>query len=118
MAKQIRVVMEYNKDGYLLYAENYCGAFTRGKTREAAINKFSNEIRQYTKWITNGKEELEEDYEVFIGSYNEEWSLRKVLRRFVWHDRIHAKAMYRMATKTWSMEELENPFYFDIYNVL
>ncbi len=30
---------------------------------------------------------------VFPGSYGEEWSLRKVLRRFLWHDRIHAKAM-------------------------
>ncbi len=37
---------------------------------------------------------------VYLGSYDEEWSLRKVLRRFVWHDRIHAKAMYRMAVKT------------------
>ena len=27
------------------------------------------------------------------GSYGEWWSLRKVLRRFLWHDRIHAKAM-------------------------
>lgn len=34
------------------------------------------------------------------GSYGEYWSLRKVLRRFIWHDRIHAKAMYRMAKKT------------------
>lgn len=37
---------------------------------------------------------------VYLGSYNEEWSLRKLLRRFIWHDRIHAKAMYRMAVKT------------------
>lgn len=244
MAKQIRVVMEYNKDGYLLYAENYCGAFTRGKTKEEAISKLPNEIRQYSRWITYGKEELEEDYEViivqekkstlqicdadsdvifetekimldkeefenlkelviksardfknlymsipdkkystlkerktfygtiprtadeiynhtnnvtnyyvgeigikidniddvvlnrihaiecieklpnylknkvFIGSYNEEWSLRKVLRRFIWHDRIHAKSMYRMATKTWNSDVIENPFYFNIYNVM
>ncbi|MCM1368151.1 MAG: hypothetical protein NC184_05005 [Roseburia sp.] len=34
------------------------------------------------------------------GSYDEMWSLKKVLRRFLWHDRIHAKAMYRMALKT------------------
>lgn len=33
------------------------------------------------------------------GSYGEMWSVRKVLRRFVWHDRIHAKAMWRMATE-------------------
>ncbi len=34
------------------------------------------------------------------GSYGEIWSLRKVLRRFIWHDRIHARAMCRMARKT------------------
>lgn len=37
---------------------------------------------------------------VYEGSYQELWSLKKVLRRFIWHDRIHAKAMYRMAVRT------------------
>lgn len=46
------------------------------------------------------------------GSYGEDWSLRKVLRRFIWHDRIHAKAMYRMATKVFGAEIIVNPFYF------
>ena len=49
---------------------------------------------------------------VVAGSYGEDWSLRKVLRRFVWHDRIHAKAMYRMATKVFGVESIVNPFYF------
>lgn len=49
---------------------------------------------------------------VFEGSYGEEWSLRKVLRRFLWHDRIHAKAMYRMAVKTFGGESVENVFLF------
>ena len=40
---------------------------------------------------------------VFEGSYGELWSLRKVLRRFIWHDRIHAKAMYRMGINTFDM---------------
>ncbi len=44
------------------------------------------------------------------GSYGEWWSLRKVLRRFVWHDRIHARAMCRMAKKTFG--KYENPFRF------
>ena len=35
---------------------------------------------------------------VFHGSYDEDWTLRKVLRRFVWHDRIHGRAMWRMAS--------------------
>lgn len=46
------------------------------------------------------------------GSYGEDWSLRKVLRRFIWHDRIHARAMYRMAIKVFGAESIENPFYF------
>ena len=50
--------------------------------------------------------------EVFDGSYGEQWSLRKVLRRFIWHDRIHAKAMYRMAIKTFGADAIDNVFKF------
>ena len=46
------------------------------------------------------------------GSYGELWSLRKVLRRFLWHDRIHARAMYRMAVKVFGSENVANPFCF------
>lgn len=49
---------------------------------------------------------------VIEGSYGEDWSLRKVLRRFIWHDRIHARAMYRMAVKMFGAENVVNPFYF------
>ena len=49
---------------------------------------------------------------VIEGSYGEDWSLRKVLRRFIWHDRIHARAMYRMAVKVFGAENIANPFYF------
>lgn len=49
---------------------------------------------------------------VINGSYGELWTLRKVLRRFVWHDRIHAKAMYRMAVKTFGCESVPNIFGF------
>ena len=45
-------------------------------------------------------------------SYGEDWSLRKVLRRFIWHDRIHARAMYRMAVKVFGAENVANPFCF------
>lgn len=50
---------------------------------------------------------------VFAGSYGEDWSLRKVLRRFVWHDRIHAKAMYRMALKTFGPDAVPDVFRFE-----
>jgi predicted RNase H-like HicB family nuclease len=238
MISQIKIVMEYNDNGYLLYADNYCGAFTRGRTKEEALHKFPDEIRQYVRWAGNGRNEIKGDFEfiivqekksdlqicdadsevifeteqlpldkgnfeklkelviksakdfqtlydsipdkkastlgvkktfygtvprtademythtnnvtsyyvgeigaglencndivknrihamecieklpnyldnmVVVGSYNEKWSLRKVLRRFIWHDRIHAKAMYRMAIKSWDKAVIKNPFYF------
>ena len=34
------------------------------------------------------------------------------MRRFIWHDRIHAKAMWRMAKRTFPECEIENVFYF------
>lgn len=46
---------------------------------------------------------------VIEGSYGEMWSLRKVMRRFIWHDRIHAKAMCRMALKAFG-SLVCNPF--------
>ena len=52
------------------------------------------------------------DNVVIEGSYDELWSLRKVMRRFLWHDRIHAKAMYRMAVKTFGAFGVDNTFKF------
>ena len=49
---------------------------------------------------------------VFEGSYGESWTLRKVLRRFLWHDRIHAKAMYRMAVREFGENAVPNLFCF------
>lgn len=51
---------------------------------------------------------------VVEGSYDELWSLRKVMRRFLWHDRIHAKAMYRMAVKTFGAFGVNNTFKFSV----
>ena len=52
--------------------------------------------------------------EVIEGSYDELWSLRKLMRRFLWHDRIHAKAMYRMAVKTFGEQTVKNVFQFNV----
>ena len=49
---------------------------------------------------------------VFVGSYEDEWSAKKMLRRFIWHDRIHARAMYRRARMIWG-NRIENPFFFE-----
>lgn len=51
---------------------------------------------------------------IIEGSYDELWSLRKMLRRFLWHDRIHAKAMYRMAVRTFGANKIQNSFEFSI----
>ena len=234
---KIRCIWEHNGSDSLIYSDNYIGAFTRGKSREIALNKMANEITAYLKWCgeavaesleteviqekvselnicdadsdvlfeTEKKELSLAEYEklkalalksagdflklfesipnkdesclpirqtfygqvprtasemyehtknvndyyfgeigvdvdnggtilecrkrgfallekqpgflnnvVLEGSYGEEWSVRKVLRRFIWHDRIHAKAMYRMAVKTFGFEVIPNIFYFDI----
>lgn len=232
---KIRCVWEHNGDDTILYAENAVGAFTRGPSREAALDKMASEVGAYLKWaglgipkgfsaeivqekesslqicdadsdvIFEGEKEpltveeyaklkklalrsaadfyrlylsipdkgrsclparqtfygdvprtAEEMYEhtknvnsyyfgeigvnvsndgtiyecrkrgfellektenylangVICGSYDEFWSLRKVMRRFIWHDRIHAKAMYRMAVKTFGDGSVENVFQF------
>jgi len=46
------------------------------------------------------------------GSYGEMWSLRKMLRRFLWHDRIHAKALYRRAVIRFPDCVIPNVFFF------
>lgn len=236
MGLLVRVVIEYNDDGYLVYSDNFPGAYTRGKSKKEALDKMENEIRAYNLWskgkkiddsisvvivqekksnlqvcdadseviferekiilseheysklkslvlksakdfqtlyesipdknFTNLKyrktfyghiprtahemfmhtnnvtdyyvaqigvslKNLSDIFEnrvhalscieklpnylkntVFDGDYNEQWSLRKVLRRFIWHDRIHGKAMYRMAISIWGDDKIANPFYF------
>jgi len=46
---------------------------------------------------------------------DELWTLKKVLRRFIWHDRIHSKAMARMQARLKEMRLIDsyvNPFRF------
>lgn len=49
---------------------------------------------------------------LFSGSWGEDWTLKKLMRRFIWHDRIHARAMYRMAVNTFGEGAVENIFFF------
>lgn len=49
--------------------------------------------------------------EVFCRDH-EYWTVAKVLRRFLWHDRIHARALYRFAVKTWGRDAICNLFAF------
>ncbi len=46
----------------------------------------------------------------------EYWTETKLLRRFIWHDRIHAKALYRHGLKMgMKREEIANPFFFNCH---
>lgn len=234
---RIRAAVEHNEMGYLIYAENLPGAFTRGRTREEALDKLPDEVKRYLLWATGAVPEgmtadirvvqeekssldihqadseiifdsektplSEEEYrkmrdlafksardfrmlydsipepdrtslpvrqcfyghvprtaremyihtnqvtgsyldglvdirnlqdiydnrlaafrqlegvsgyldnKVYEHPYGEPWSLKKALRRFLWHDRIHAKAMYHMARGIWG-ETIANPFHFDV----
>ncbi len=47
------------------------------------------------------------------GSYGEYWSVRKMFRRFIWHDRIHARAMWRGAVRVFGGDAIANPFCFE-----
>lgn len=47
---KIKCIWEHNGNDSLLYAGNFIGAFTRGESREAAIQKMPFEIKSCLKW--------------------------------------------------------------------
>lgn len=49
---------------------------------------------------------------VFTARDGELWTLKKLLRRVLWHDRIHAHALYRLAITFWQKDRIANPFCF------
>jgi hypothetical protein len=130
---KIDCVLEHNGNDSILYADKNVGAFTRGASKEEAIAKMPEEIRRYRLWQgevpfdeydieivqekESGFEKLESmanylSNDIVTGSYDELWSVRKVLRRFIWHDRIHAKAMYRMGIATFGEGVIPDVFGF------
>lgn len=77
-------------------------ADNEGTILESRIRGFES-LEKYTDFLANS---------VFEGSWGESWNLQKILRRFLWHDRIHAKAMYRMALREFGPSQISNPFCF------
>ena len=47
---EIRVVLETNGHGVLLYAENFPGAFVRGASLDEAMDKWRDEMASYPRW--------------------------------------------------------------------
>lgn len=130
------------KDFLLLYdciPDKDCKLSSARKTFYGEAPRSANEMYEHTKSVNEyyfaeigiradnngdiyecrkrGFDSLESKFDflentVFEGSYGEDWSLRKMLRRFIWHDRIHAKALYRRASKVFGAENIINPFCF------
>jgi len=84
------------------FAEIDVDADNRGSILDCRRRGFT-ELEKKPDFLTNS---------IFAGSYGEDWTLRKVLRRFIWHDRIHAKAMYRMTGFHFGKESIANPYHF------
>jgi len=137
-----KLVLKSAEDFYVLYQsipskEESC--LPERKTFYGAVPRTAREMYEHTKNVNAyyfGEIDIEADNEgtilecrkrgfellemkegflkneVIEGSYGEFWSLRKMMRRFLWHDRIHAKAMYRMAVKTFGKDVVENRFKF------
>ena len=116
---------------YLSFPDKNKSALPRRKTFYGSVPRTAEEMYQHTKNVNEyyfseigveagnegtivscrakGFEALESiadflSLETVTGSYGEQWSIRKVLRRFIWHDRIHAKAMYRMGMLTFGAD--------------
>ena len=136
------LAMKSAEDFYALYnsfPDKHKSVLTYRKTFYGSVPRTAEEMYQHTKNVNEyyfseigvvadnegtivfcrakGFEALEsvEGYlslEPVTGSYGEQWSVRKVLRRFIWHDRIHAKAMYRMGILTFGRDTIPDIFGF------
>ena len=52
------------------------------------------------------------DNRILAAPGGELWTLSKLLRRLLWHDAIHGRALYRKAITFWQKERIRNPFGF------
>ena len=136
------LVLKSAKDFYTLYSsfpDKHKSTLPCRKTFYGSVPRTAEEMYQHTKNVNEyyfseigveadnegtivscrarGFETLETiagymSLDTVTGSYGEQWSLRKVLRRFIWHDRIHAKAMYRMGILTFGTDSIPDIFGF------
>jgi predicted RNase H-like HicB family nuclease len=65
MSVEIRIAEEYNDSGYLIYADNFPGAYVRGRYEEEALAKLKNEICQYISWREDSWTEI--DIKIIVG---------------------------------------------------
>lgn len=76
------------------------------KTDDIAWNR-----KRGMELLLKEREHLQEVEEI-VDERNERWTIRKVIRRILWHDRIHGKSLYKMAVRLYGKEEIHNSFCF------
>ena len=59
----VKCIWEHNGNDTILYARDYVGAFTRGKSLKEAVEKMPMEITSYLEWLD---QDYEEEMKVFI----------------------------------------------------
>ena len=47
---KIQCVWEHNGNDSILYSNNFVGAYTRGETKDIALQKMAKEIESYLEW--------------------------------------------------------------------
>ena len=97
MAEHTNRTLAYYADGLGVPFENEGGLLENRKRLFRAIEATPNFLLPR---VTEAKD-------------GELWTLRKLMRRIVWHDLIHARALYRRAITFWQKDRIENPFCFE-----
>ncbi|MBQ6078245.1 MAG: hypothetical protein IJK12_03840 [Clostridia bacterium] len=96
MADHTNRTLEYYASGLGIAFENEGGLFENRKRLFRAIESTPNFLLPRVHEAPDG----------------ELWTLRKLLRRLLWHDRIHAHALWRRAITFWQKDRIANPFFF------
>ncbi len=47
---KIKCIWEHNGNDSILYSNNFVGAYTRGETKDIALQKMTREIESYLEW--------------------------------------------------------------------
>ena len=96
MAEHANRVMEYYANAVGVPFENEGGLLENRKRLFRAIESMPDFLSP----------------KVHTDSDGEQWTRKKLMRRILWHDRIHARALYRLAITFWQKDRIENPFGF------
>lgn len=96
MYEHTRDVNSYYFGGIQVMAEDETDIYQRRLTGFSQLEKRSDFLKNA----------------IYVDHHQEAWNVRKVCRRFIWHDRIHARAMYRMAKRLCPGADIANPYFF------